>query len=86
MKTVNVGVVGIGFMGATHIKSYLKIPGARIGAICDAVRLPVDGDLSAISGNLGGGEPLRLDMTQVKAYSKFEDLLACIYEQIRTAG
>jgi phthalate 4,5-cis-dihydrodiol dehydrogenase len=76
MKTVNVGVAGIGFMGATHIKSYLKIPGARLGAICDAVRLPVNGDLSGIAGNIGDGKPLQLDMTQVKAYSKFDDLLA----------
>jgi predicted dehydrogenase len=76
MKTVNVGVAGIGFMGATHIKSYLKIPGARLGAICDAVRLPVNGDLSGIAGNIGDGQPLRLDMTQVKAYAKFDDLLA----------
>ena len=76
MKTVNIGVVGIGFMGATHIKSYMKIPGARLAAICDASRLPVDGDLSAIGGNLGDGKPFKLDMTQVKAYSKFEDLLA----------
>jgi predicted dehydrogenase len=75
MKTVNVGVVGIGFMGATHIKSYLKIPGARLGAICDAVRLPVNGDLSGIVGNVGDNKPLQLDMTQVKAYSKFDDLL-----------
>jgi predicted dehydrogenase len=76
MKTVNVGVAGIGFMGATHIKSYLKIPGARLGAICDAVRLPVNGDLSGIAGNIGDGKPLKLDMTQVKAYSNFDDLLA----------
>ena len=76
MKTVNVGVVGIGFMGATHIKSYLKIPGARLGAICDSVRLPVNGDLSGIGGNIGDGKPLHLDMTGVKAYSKFNDLLA----------
>lgn len=76
IKAVNVGVAGIGFMGATHIKSYLKIPGARLGAICDAARLPVDGDLSHIVGNIGDGKSLRLDMTQVKAYAKFEDLLA----------
>jgi predicted dehydrogenase len=75
-KTVNVGVAGIGFMGATHIKSYLKIPGARLAAICDATRLPIDGDLSHIAGNIGGGNPLKLDMTQVKAYPKFDDLLA----------
>ena len=35
MKTVNVGVTGIGFMGATHIKSYMKIPGARLAATVD---------------------------------------------------
>ncbi len=76
MNTVNIGVVGIGFMGATHIKSYLKIPGARVAAICDASRLPVNGDLSGIVGNLGDGKPLKLDMAQVKAYSNFDDLLA----------
>lgn len=76
MKTVNVGVVGIGFMGVTHIKSYRKIAGARIAAICDAVRLPVDGNLSGIVGNIGSAEPLQLDMTQVKAYRDFADLLA----------
>jgi len=74
--TVNVGVAGIGFMGATHIKSYLKIPGARVAAICDATRLPANGDLSGIAGNIGDSQPLRLDMRQVRAYSKFEELLA----------
>jgi len=63
-------------MGATHIKAYLNIPGARLGAICDSARLPVNGDLSGIAGNIGGGKPLHLDMTRVKAYSKFDDLLA----------
>jgi predicted dehydrogenase len=75
MKTVNVGVVGIGFMGATHIKSYLKIPGARLGAVCGPT-LPVNGDLSGVTGNVGDGQPVTLDMTQVKAFSKFDDLLA----------
>ena len=76
MKTVNVGVSGIGFMGSTHIKSWLKIPGARLVAICDPGRLPVDGDLSGMAGNLSDGRPLHLDMSTVRAYSKFDDLLA----------
>jgi len=76
MKIVNVGVAGIGFMGATHIKAWLKIPGARLAAICDTARLPVNGDLSGIAGNIGDGRPLHLDMTGVKAYSRFDDLLA----------
>lgn len=75
-RVVSVGVVGIGFMGATHIKSYRPVPGARVAAICDAVRLPVDGDLSGIVGNLGTAEPLRLDMALVKAYRNFDELLA----------
>jgi predicted dehydrogenase len=40
------------------------------------VRLPVDGDFSSISGNIGGQEPLKLDMTGVKATKQFDDLLA----------
>ncbi|MCX7886270.1 MAG: Gfo/Idh/MocA family oxidoreductase [Verrucomicrobiae bacterium] len=76
MKTINVGVVGMGFMGATHIKAYRQIPGVRIAAICDAYRLPLDGDLSNISGNIGTAEPLKLDMTQTKATTRFEDLIS----------
>ena len=74
-KTVNVGVVGIGFMGVTHIKAYRQIPGARLAAICDAVRPPENGDLSKIAGNIGSADPLKLDMTQVKAYRDFKEVL-----------
>lgn len=76
MREINVAVVGLGFMGATHIKACRKVPGARLAAICDAARLPVDGDLSHISGNVGTQEPLKLDMTQVKATKNFDDLLS----------
>lgn len=76
MKTVNVAVVGLGFMGVTHIRAYQKIPGVRIAAICDALRLPEDGDFSTISGNLGPAEPFKLDMTGVKATRVFDELLA----------
>lgn len=75
MATINVGVVGLGFMGSMHIKAYLKIPGVHVAAICDAVRLPIDGDLSDIQGNIGTAEPLKLDMTQVKATYDMQDLL-----------
>ncbi|MCX7044843.1 MAG: Gfo/Idh/MocA family oxidoreductase [Candidatus Sumerlaeota bacterium] len=76
MKTVNVAVVGLGFMGVTHLKAYRRIPGARIAAICDAVRLPPDGDFSNISGNIGGGDPLKLDLSQVKATKNLDELLS----------
>ncbi len=73
---INVGIVGIGFMGVTHIKAYRKLEGVRIAAICDAVRLPLDGDLSNITGNIGDKNPVKLDMSQVKAYKSLDDLLA----------
>ena len=76
MSTVNVAIVGLGFMGVTHIKAYRQIPGARIAGICDAVRLPVDGDFSSLAGNLGGGAPLKLDMAQTKATSNLDEFLA----------
>lgn len=76
MKTVNVAVVGLGFMGVTHLRAYQKIPGVRIAAICDALRLPEDGDFSKISGNVGPAEPFKLDMTGVKATHQLDELLA----------
>jgi len=76
MKTINVAVVGVGFMGATHIKAYRQIPGVRIAAICDTVRLPLDGDLSHIAGNIGSAEPLKLDMSQTKATKNLDELLS----------
>jgi predicted dehydrogenase len=72
---INVGIVGLGFMGVTHIKAYRKIPGARLAAICDAYRLPADGDLSSF-GNVGDSEPIKLDMTQVRAFKDLQELLA----------
>jgi len=72
---VNVGVIGLGFMGLTHIRAYLKIPQARIAAICDAVRLPTDGNLSSIAGNIATTDKIQLDMSVVKAYRDYKDLL-----------
>ena len=73
---VNVAVVGLGFMGVTHIKAYLKLKNARLAAICDAVRLPINGDFSTITGNIPGWEPLQLDVSNVKVTKDLNELLA----------
>lgn len=73
---IQVGVIGLGFMGVTHIKAYRKIPGARVAAICDAFKLPVDGVLSSVTGNVADPDPVRLDMTQVQATKVFQEILA----------
>jgi len=74
--TVGVGVVGLGFMAATHLKAYRQITGYQIAAICNPSGRNLDGDFSHVAGNVGATEALRLDMSQVKAYRSFADLLA----------
>ncbi len=74
-RPVNVGVVGLGFMGLTHINAYRKLPDARIVAVCDAVRQPVNGVLAGVTGNVAGSDTVDLG-TDVRAYTKLEDLLA----------
>ncbi len=76
MKTVNVAVVGLGFMGITHLRAYRQIPNARIAGLCDAVRLPVDGVLTAAGGNIGSDDALTLDMSDIRVTHQLDDLLA----------
>ncbi|MEI6655712.1 MAG: Gfo/Idh/MocA family oxidoreductase [Verrucomicrobiota bacterium] len=73
---INVAVVGLGCMGITHLKAYRNLPNARIAALCDAARLPVDGVLDATGGNIGSDDRLTFDMTQVKATHHLDELLA----------
>jgi len=72
---VNVGIVGLGFMGLTHIRAYRQIPQARIVAICDAVRLPADGNLSSVAGNIATTDTIQFDMSVVKGYRDFHQML-----------
>lgn len=73
---INVGVIGLGFMGVTHLKAYRKIPGARIAAICDAFKLPADGVLASVAGNVADPDPVRLDLGQIQATKDYRELLA----------
>lgn len=72
---VPVGIVGLGFMGAMHVKAYRKIPQARIAALCSQSGRNLDGDFSKVAGNLGPQESVRLDMKGVQAARDFGELL-----------
>ncbi len=74
-RKVNVAVVGLGFMGVTHIKTYQQLKAARIVAVCDAVRLPVNGILPGVAGNITGSGALDLGR-DVKVYRELADVLA----------
>ena len=72
----NVGIVGLGYMAATHVKALQKIPTARLAAICNPSGRHLDGDLTKVGGNIGANDPVRLDMTKVKAFVNFTEMLA----------
>ncbi len=74
-SNVNVAVVGLGFMGVTHLRAYEQLPGAKIVAVCDAVRLPVNGVLQGVAGNIKKSDDIHLG-PQVKVFRKLEDVLA----------
>jgi predicted dehydrogenase len=73
---IGVGIVGLGFMGATHLKAYRQIEDCRVAALCNPSGRNLDGNFSQVAGNVGSAGPLIPDMTQVKAYRDFADLLA----------
>src|SRR4051812_41166653 len=73
---IKVGIVGLGFMAATHLKAYRQLGGMRIGALCSPSGRHLDGDFSTVAGNIGTAEPIKLDMAYVKAYRIFADMLA----------
>ena len=73
---VNVGIVGLGFMGLTHIKAYRQLPNARLVAICDAVRLPTDGKLGGQAGNISNTDEVQFEMSVVKGYRDYHEMLA----------
>src|SRR5512136_1257163 len=74
-RKVNVAVVGLGFMGVTHIKAYQQLVAARIVAVCDSVRLPVNGVLPGVAGNITGSGAIDLGRS-VKVYRALDEVLA----------
>jgi predicted dehydrogenase len=73
---LDVAIVGLGFMAATHIRAYRQVEGVRVGALCNPSGRHLDGDFSDVTGNVGAADPVKLDMTDVKATKQFADLLS----------
>ncbi len=74
MGKINVAVVGLGFMGVTHLKGWRNVPGARLCAVVDADTKKLTGDLSSVGGNLGsGGE--KFDFSDVRGYPSLTEAL-----------
>lgn len=68
-------ILGLGFMGCTHLKALRAIPGVEVGAVCSLDEKALSGDLTAVEGNIGGpGE--RLDFSGIGKYRELEAALA----------
>lgn len=68
-------MLGLGFMGSTHLKAMRELPGVELAAVYSSDERKLTGDLSAIQGNLGGpGE--KLDFSGVRQYRDIEPLLS----------
>lgn len=71
---MRVAVLGLGFMGSTHLNALLSIPGAELAAVCSRDEKKLSGDLSAVQGNIGGpGE--KLDFSRVAKYRQVRRVL-----------
>jgi predicted dehydrogenase len=73
--TVNIGLIGLGFMGATHIAGFATIPGVTLGAVCTENPAVLAGDLSKISGNIRF-DSSAIDISAAQKYTRWQDLVA----------
>ena len=74
MQVMRLAVVGLGFMGAVHLKALRSIPGAQLAAVVSRDGSKLSGDLGTVGGNIAGsGE--RFDFSAVR---KYRDLSAAL--------
>lgn len=77
MKTVKIGIIGLGFMGSTHWRIYKELKGAQIAALADVDLAKRRGDVSKVVANIGGGDNSQpLDLTGVRVYRTALELIA----------
>jgi predicted dehydrogenase len=72
---MRIAVIGLGFMGSTHLKALKNIAEAEVLAVVSSDENKLAGDLSGIQGNIGGpGE--KMDFSGVKKYRTAGEALA----------
>lgn len=81
-QPIRVGVIGLGFMGATHIAAYQAAArdgySCKLLAVCDPKERRRKGDLSDTAGNIktAGIESKAFDANEVKGYAVADELIA----------
>lgn len=72
---MRVAVLGLGFMGATHVQAIWKIPSLKLAGVSSSDEKKLNGDLGGTGGNLGGTFTA-LDFSAVKKFRRWEEALA----------
>ncbi|MEZ5391788.1 MAG: Gfo/Idh/MocA family oxidoreductase [Bryobacterales bacterium] len=72
---MKIGVVGLGFMGATHLEAWSKVPGFELGAVSSHDDKKLAGDLTGTAGNLDRGGQ-QMDFSGAAKYHTAEELFA----------
>ena len=72
---MKIAVLGLGFMGATHLKAWMQLPSAEVIAVASDEPQRLSGDLSGIQGNVGGPGQ-RMDFSRMDKYLDWQDAVA----------
>jgi len=71
---INVGIVGIGFMGMVHYLAYQKASGVKVRAVVSRDEKKLAGDWRGIQGNFGPPGQ-QMDLSGVRGYRELGELL-----------
>ena len=72
---MKIAVLGLGFMGSTHLKALKSVPEATLAAILSNDERARDGDLSGVQGNFSGPGD-HFDFSNVRKYRDAAELIA----------
>jgi predicted dehydrogenase len=71
---VQIGIIGVGFMGMIHYLASRKLKGAKVTAICSRDPRKLRGDWRGIRGNFGPPGEM-MDLSRIKKYDRLDALL-----------
>jgi predicted dehydrogenase len=75
VKRVKIAVLGLGFMGTTHVKALRSVDGVQLAAVFANDEKQLSGDLTEMRGNLGTAGEM-MDFSAVKKFRELPPLLA----------
>jgi predicted dehydrogenase len=72
---MKIAVLGLGFMGSTHLKALARIEKARVIAVASDDARQLSGDLTAVQGNIGGPGGM-MDFSGIATYRDWRQAIA----------